>query len=64
MEFFRIHKTIPFMKYRHILNAISLVSFVVAGLALYSWLDVLDRIYGRYAVRSALLFCCKHRTDS
>ena len=30
MEFFRIHKTIPFMKYRHILNAISLVSFVVA----------------------------------
>lgn len=30
MEFFRIHKTIPFMKYRHILNAISIVSFVVA----------------------------------
>lgn len=30
MEFFRIHKTIPFMKCRHILNAISLVSFVVA----------------------------------
>lgn len=30
MEFFRIHKTIPFMKYGHILNAISIVSFVVA----------------------------------
>lgn len=30
MEFFRIHKTVPFMKYRHILNAISIVSFVVA----------------------------------
>ena len=27
MEFFRIHKTIPFMHYRHVLNAISLVSF-------------------------------------
>lgn len=30
MEFFRIHKTIPFMRYSHILNAISLISFVVA----------------------------------
>ena len=30
MEFFRIHKTIPFMHYRHVLNAISLVSFLVA----------------------------------
>ena len=30
MEFFRIHKTIPFMRYSHILNAISLVSFLVA----------------------------------
>lgn len=30
MEFFRIHKTIPFMKYRHVLNLISLVSFIVA----------------------------------
>ncbi|BBF22575.1 protein translocase subunit SecF [Sutterella megalosphaeroides] len=30
MEFFRIHKTIPFMHYRHVLNSISLVSFVVA----------------------------------
>lgn len=30
MEFFRIHKTIPFMRYSHILNAISIVSFVVA----------------------------------
>ena len=30
MEFFRIHKTIPFMHYSHILNAISLVSFIVA----------------------------------
>ena len=30
MEFFRIHRTIPFMHYRHVLNAISLVSFVVA----------------------------------
>ena len=30
MEFFRIHKTIPFMHYSHILNAISLISFVVA----------------------------------
>ena len=30
MEFFRLHKTIPFMHYSHILNAISLVSFIVA----------------------------------
>ncbi len=30
MEFFRIHKTIPFMRYSHILNAISIVSFIVA----------------------------------
>ena len=27
MEFFRIHKTIPFMRYSHILNLISFVSF-------------------------------------
>ena len=30
MEFFRIHKTIPFMHYRQVLNLISLVSFIVA----------------------------------
>ena len=30
MEFFRIHKTIPFMHSSHILNAISLVSFIIA----------------------------------
>lgn len=30
MEFFRIHKTILFMHYRHVLNLISLVSFIVA----------------------------------
>mgnify|MGYP002610771651 FL=1 len=30
MEFFRIPKTIPFMHYSHILNAISLVSFIIA----------------------------------
>lgn len=30
MEFFRIHKTIPFMHYRHVLNLLSLVSFIVA----------------------------------
>lgn len=30
MEFFRIHKTIPFMHYRHVLNAISFLSFIVA----------------------------------
>ncbi|MDR3898616.1 MAG: protein translocase subunit SecF [Duodenibacillus sp.] len=30
MEFFRIHKTIPFMRYSHILNLISFVSFAVA----------------------------------
>lgn len=30
MDFFRIHKTIPFMHYRHVLNLISLVSFIVA----------------------------------
>ena len=30
MEFFRIHKTSPFMHYRHVLNLISLVSFIVA----------------------------------
>lgn len=30
MELFRIHKTIHFMRYRHILNSISLVSFLFA----------------------------------
>ena len=30
MEFFRITKTIPFMKYKFVLNMISLVSFIVA----------------------------------
>ena len=30
MEFFRIHRTIPLMHYRHVLNAISFVSFIVA----------------------------------
>lgn len=30
MEFFRIHKTIPFMRYSHILNAVSIVSFLFA----------------------------------
>lgn len=30
MEFFRISKTIPFMRYRHILNAVSIVSFLIA----------------------------------
>ena len=30
MECCRIHKTIPFMHYRHVLNLISLVSFIVA----------------------------------
>jgi preprotein translocase subunit SecF len=30
MEFFRIHRTIPFMRYSLILNAISLVSFLLA----------------------------------
>lgn len=30
MEFFRIHKTIPFMKYKFVLNMVSFVSFVIA----------------------------------
>ena len=30
MERFRIHKTIPFMKYSKILNAISFISFFIA----------------------------------
>ena len=30
MEFFRIHKTIPFMKYKYVLNMVSFVSFVIA----------------------------------
>ena len=30
MELFRIHKTIPFMKYSKILNAISFISFFIA----------------------------------
>lgn len=30
MEFFKIHRTIPFMKYAFILNAISVVTFIVA----------------------------------
>ena len=30
MGFFRIHRTIPFMRYSLILNGISLVSFLVA----------------------------------
>lgn len=36
MEFFRIHKTIPFMHYRHVLNLISLVSFIVAVFWIFS----------------------------
>ena len=36
MEFFRIHKTIPFMHYRHVLNLISLVSFIVAVFWLFT----------------------------
>ena len=36
MEFFRIHKTIPFMHYRHVLNLISLVSFLVAVFWIFS----------------------------
>lgn len=36
MEFFRIHKTIPFMHYRHVLNLISLVSFIVAVLWIFT----------------------------
>ncbi|HAW45495.1 MAG TPA: protein translocase subunit SecF, partial [Sutterella sp.] len=39
MEFFRIRKTIPFMKYSLVLNLISLVSFFVAvGLILFKGL--------------------------
>lgn len=30
MEFFRINKTIPFMRYKHIFNGISLLSFLLA----------------------------------
>ena len=30
MEFFRIHRTIPFMHYRHVLIGISLVAFLIA----------------------------------
>ena len=30
MEFFRIRRTIPFMRYSLILNAISLISFLIA----------------------------------
>lgn len=30
MEFFRIHKTIPFMKYKFVLNMVSFVSFLIA----------------------------------
>jgi len=36
MEFFRIHKTIPFMHYRHVLNLISLVSFIVAAFWIFT----------------------------
>ena len=36
MEFFRIHKTIPFMHYRHVLNLISLVSFIVAVFCIFT----------------------------
>ena len=30
MEFFRIHRTIPFMRYALVLNAISVLTFVLA----------------------------------
>lgn len=30
MEFFRIHRTIPFMRFRHWFNAVSLASFIIA----------------------------------
>ena len=54
MEFFRIKHTIPFMRFSHILNAISLLSFV---LAVY-W------IHGRHADRGAVPGCCADRADS
>ena len=41
MEFFRIHRTIPFMRYSLILNAISLISFLVAvGFLLFHGLNL------------------------
>jgi preprotein translocase subunit SecF len=41
MEFFRIHRTIPFMRYSLILNAISLISFLVAvGFLLFKGLHL------------------------
>jgi len=41
MEFFRIHRTIPFMRYSLILNGISLVSFLVAvGFLAFSGLNL------------------------
>ena len=36
MEFFRIRRTIPFMRYSKILNAISVVSFLVAVFFLFT----------------------------
>jgi preprotein translocase subunit SecF len=41
MEFFRIHRTIPFMRYSLILNAISLISFLIAvGFLAFSGLNL------------------------
>src|SRR2546430_2756558 len=41
MEFFRIHRTIPFMRYSLILNGISLVSFLIAvGFLIFSGLSL------------------------
>jgi preprotein translocase subunit SecF len=41
MEFFRIHRTIPFMRYSLILNAISLISFLIAvGFLIFSGLHL------------------------
>ena len=35
MEFFRIHKTIPFMRHALVLNAVSLITFLLAVFFLF-----------------------------
>ena len=41
MEFFRIRRTIPFMRYSLVLNAISVISFLIAvGFLLFRGLNL------------------------
>ena len=65
MEFFRIHKTIPFMHYSHILNAISLLSVIVAVFWIfYHGLALSIEFTGGTQVCGAVSGSCSRRNRS